>query len=137
MTDASIQLQHERDAEKRDAIAKRPKGATDDTARILQELESERKLRQLAELNVARLRNEISQQTSELSKSKEEVTRLKKSSVTFDAELNAIARSDVGDSTPASPTRNRWMQESRYGNGISSPTRSQSLSLYRGCAIRS
>jgi septal ring factor EnvC (AmiA/AmiB activator) len=121
-------MQHERDAERRQAWSaahNAPKPAPSATE---VELDRERTLRQEAELNVARFRSEIQHQQAQLGALTSERDELKRSLARVEAELLGVAASDhtqqmaYSSSYPstaaqAAPPRER-LQESRAGNAF-------------------
>ncbi|GAA6054961.1 hypothetical protein NBRC10513_006274 [Rhodotorula toruloides] len=124
LTQSLEDLQHEREAERRAAFANRaPKDPTVD--RLNDALASEKKVRELAELNVSRLRSEVEHLNSSLDSSKAEVADLKRRNAQIERELQKVAASDYGQNG-ASPVKTfaptlrdpqpRTMQESRLAN---------------------
>lgn len=125
-------MQHERDAERRQAWSAAhaaPKPAPSPTA---VELERERQLRQEAELNVARFRSEIEHQQTQLAALVAERDALKRAQARLEADVLGVAASDHAvlmaypSSYPAvaargEPVRERErerLQESRAGNAF-------------------
>ena len=128
LTQSIEDMQHERDAERRQAWAashSAPKPAPSATE---QELERERKLRQEAELNVSRFRSEIQHQQAQLAALASERDELKRRQLRLEQDVLAVAASDhvqqmaYPSSYPATapapaPPRER-LRESRAGNAF-------------------
>ncbi|GAA5863922.1 hypothetical protein JCM8547_005281 [Rhodosporidiobolus lusitaniae] len=135
LTQSLEDLQHEREAERRAAfVNKAPKDPS--IGRLSDELESEKKVRELAELNVSRLRSEVQHLEKALETAKFESSDLKKRMVTLERELQTVAASDhtqnlISPSTqPKSyyqppvvkdPQPPRRMGESRLANALPEP----------------
>ncbi|GAA6020125.1 hypothetical protein JCM10207_006264 [Rhodosporidiobolus poonsookiae] len=134
LTQTLEDMQHEREAERRAAfVNKTPKDPT--IGRLNEALESEKKVRELAELNVSRLRSEIKLLETSLESAKSEASDLKRRVGQMDRELQAVAASDHTQSI-ASPVKTfvsntfaptvrdpqpRRMQESRIANALPEP----------------
>ncbi|KPV77242.1 uncharacterized protein RHOBADRAFT_42456 [Rhodotorula graminis WP1] len=125
--------QHQLEAERRAAFAKQvPRDTTPD--RLRDELASEKKVRELAELNVSRLRSEIKHLESLLDSSRTEISDLKRRSDRAERDLQRFAASDADEaliapsrSSSASPTKNfiasypnNAMRDSRAANALPS-----------------
>ncbi|GAA5835394.1 hypothetical protein JCM11251_005222 [Rhodosporidiobolus azoricus] len=142
LTQSLEDLQHEREAERRAAfVNKTPKDPTVD--RLNDELAGEKKVRELAELNVSRLRSEIQHLQSSLDMAKSESADLKRQVSRMEQELRLVAASDhtqtvVSPSAAVSPSKPfsnyppivkdpqpRHMQESRVANALPESTASR------------
>ncbi|GAA5914151.1 hypothetical protein JCM8208_003920 [Rhodotorula glutinis] len=125
--------QHQLEAERRAAFAKQPvRDTTPD--RLRDELASEKKVRELAELNVSRLRSEIQHLESLLESSRTEISDLKRRNDRAERDLQRFAASDADEaliapsrSSSASPTKNfiasypsNAMRDSRVANALPS-----------------
>ncbi|GAA5854033.1 hypothetical protein JCM9279_003771 [Rhodotorula babjevae] len=125
--------QHQLEAERRAAFAKQaPRDNTPD--RLREELASEKKVRELAELNVSRLRSEIQHLQSLLDSSRTEISDLKRRSDRAERDLQRFAASDADEaliapsrSSSASPTKSfissypsNAMRDSRAANALPS-----------------
>ncbi|CEQ39267.1 SPOSA6832_00768, partial [Sporobolomyces salmonicolor] len=137
-------MQHEREAERRAAFAnKAPKDPNLD--RLAEELASEKRVRELAEVNVNHLRSEVQHLQSSLDRYKSEVVDLKRRNAQMERDLSYVAASDHTESiAPSSksyaafPTSKeplvhpqpppRRMQESRVGNALPSESRPRTIS---------
>lgn len=97
-------LQHEKEAERREAWANRP-GPDQTTARLTDALSSETKLRQEAELNVTRLRQEVQLQLRELEKASRDLMDLRRVNIQIEREMNSLAASDHTQSMALPSTR--------------------------------
>ncbi|GAA6039634.1 hypothetical protein JCM8097_002228 [Rhodosporidiobolus ruineniae] len=138
LTQSLEDLQHEREAERRAAFSnKTPKDPT--VGRLTEALESEKKVRELAEVNVTRLRSEVQHLQSSLDGAKSETSDLKRRLERTERELQIVAASDhtqtlpspaaaaktfsnypppvVKESSPPQPPPRR-MQESRLVNAL-------------------
>ncbi|GAA5823829.1 hypothetical protein JCM3770_003016, partial [Rhodotorula araucariae] len=117
-------LQHQLEAERRAAFAKQtPRDTTPN--RLREELASEKKVRELAELNVSRLRSEIQHVQSLLDSAKTEIADLKRRNERAERELQRVAASDPHESlvSPAKsassyPIGANAMRESRAANAL-------------------
>ncbi|GAA5911310.1 hypothetical protein JCM6882_002344 [Rhodosporidiobolus microsporus] len=132
LTQSLEDLQHEREAERRAAfVNKTPKDPTID--RLGDELAGEKKVRELAELNVSRLRSEVQHLQSSLDTAKSESADLKRQVSKMERELQIVAASDHTQ-TVVSPSKTfsnyppvikdpqpRRMQESRVANALPEP----------------
>ncbi|GAA5979442.1 hypothetical protein JCM10908_002925 [Rhodotorula pacifica] len=106
LTQSLEDLQHEREAERVAAFAKRPpKDTTAD--QLANALSGEKKVRELAELNVTRLRAEVQHLQTALDAAKAEAFDLKRQRDRSERELQRMAASDV---TPPSPTKQSAFQ---------------------------
>ncbi|KAL8291895.1 hypothetical protein RQP46_002153 [Phenoliferia psychrophenolica] len=123
LTQSLEDLQHQREADRQEWWASRPAGDNNASTRAMQDLESERRVRQLAELNVGRLQSEIQLQQQQLQQLSQEVTELRRANLRFEQELTAVAASDA-TSTTAYPSSSRRVLDSRAGNVAPSPNRS-------------
>ncbi|GAA5943506.1 hypothetical protein JCM10213_005510 [Rhodosporidiobolus nylandii] len=137
LTQSLEDLQHEREAERRAAFTtKTPKDPT--IGRLSDELAGEKKVRELAELNVTRLRSEVQHLQSAVDAAKAEAANLKKRLGQMEREFQTVAASDHTQSlispsySAASPVKTfapsyppvvkdpqpRRMQESRVANAL-------------------
>ncbi|BGP45613.1 class II myosin [Rhodotorula kratochvilovae] len=123
-------LQHQLEAERRAAFAKQtPRDTTPD--RLRDELVGERKVRELAELNVSRLRSEIQHVQSLLDSAKSEIADLKRRNERAERDLQRVAASDPHESLvspskslssyPSYPASANAMKESRAVNALPDP----------------
>ncbi|GAA5956438.1 hypothetical protein JCM21900_005330 [Sporobolomyces salmonicolor] len=144
LTQSLEDMQHEREAERRAAFAnKAPKDPNLD--RLAEELASEKRVRELAEVNVNHLRSEVQHLQSSLDRYKSEVVDLKRRNAQMERDLSYVAASDHAESiAPSSksyaafPTSKeplvhpqpppRRMQESRVGNALPSESRPRTIS---------
>ncbi|GAA5918665.1 hypothetical protein JCM1841_002302 [Sporobolomyces salmonicolor] len=144
LTQSLEDMQHEREAERRAAFAnKAPKDPNLD--RLAEELASEKRVRELAEVNVNHLRSEVQHLQSSLDRYKSEVVDLKRRNAQMERDLSYVAASDHTESiAPSSksyaafPTSKeplvhpqpppRRMQESRVGNALPSESRPRTIS---------
>ncbi|GAA5864652.1 hypothetical protein JCM1840_002191 [Sporobolomyces johnsonii] len=144
LTQSLEDMQHEREAERRAAFAnKAPKDPNLD--RLAEELASEKRVRELAEVNVNHLQSEVQHLQSSLERYKSEVADLKRRNAQIERDLSYVAASDHSESiAPSSksyaafPTSKeplappqpppRRMQESRVANALPSEARARTIS---------
>ncbi|SCV72410.1 BQ2448_3947 [Microbotryum intermedium] len=156
LTQTVEDMQHEREMERRQAWANKPVRDTS-ADRLKDEYESEKKLRELAELNVVsqlesvcasfplfltcrtpllqtRLRSEISQQQTLLTTTLKENAELKRQNTKMEREMTIISASDHAEKLVYPSVRNdrpRSMQESRLANVLPSSGTTPTLSAYQ------
>lgn len=122
------QIQHERDAERRQAWAAAHNTPKPGASATQLELDAERRLRQEAELNVTRFRSEIQHQQSQLLQVQHERDELKRKQLQVESDLLGVAASDhtqqmaypssyPATAAMATPPRER-LQESRVANSF-------------------
>ncbi|KDE02890.1 hypothetical protein MVLG_06575 [Microbotryum lychnidis-dioicae p1A1 Lamole] len=133
LTQTVEDMQHERETERRQAWANKPVRDTS-ADRLKDEYESEKKLRELAELNVTRLRNEISRQQTLLTTTLKENAELQRQKAKMEREITIISASDHSEKLVYPSARNdrpRSMQESRLANVLPSSGTTPTLSAYQ------
>ncbi|GAA5865791.1 hypothetical protein JCM3774_003095 [Rhodotorula dairenensis] len=100
LTQSLEDLQHEREAERVAAFAKRPPKDTN-AEHLVTALNGEKKVRELAELNVTRLQAEVRHLQTALDAARAETVDLKRQRDRSERELQRIAASDIAPPSPS------------------------------------
>ncbi|KAK4048073.1 class II myosin [Microbotryomycetes sp. JL221] len=113
-------LQHERDADRRQAWATRSP-VKEAPSRAGDELKEERKIRELAELNVERLRSDVAHMQKQFDAAMSEIKELKRSNAQMERDLSHVASSDQNESIVEGKGLHRnSLRDSRVMNALPS-----------------
>ncbi|KAK4049374.1 class II myosin [Microbotryomycetes sp. JL201] len=121
-------LQHERDTERRQAWANRQPAKKESPTRVEDALREERKIRELAELNVERLLSDVSHMQKQYDAVTSELKDLKRNNAQMERELAQAASSDHNESIVG--VHRQSLRDSRAINALPSfPSHPSRMSL--------